>query len=160
MVEYIGSILVTVISGVLVFILGQILQSIWLEPLQRYKQLKKEVAFLLSYRANVYTNIIDLAKADEKMTTEWKAVSHELRKLSCEIKGFIETLSFIQFGIPSKQKLDEVADDLMFISNNLFSPYNKPPTTDQGKENVYARNRIKIALKLYGAAKQKLEGYL
>ena len=38
MIDGIVSIIVTVISGVLVFIIGQILTSIWLTPLQQYKE--------------------------------------------------------------------------------------------------------------------------
>lgn len=41
MIDGIVSIIVTVISGVLVFIIGQILTNIWLTPLRQYKELKR-----------------------------------------------------------------------------------------------------------------------
>ena len=96
MIDGIVSIIVTVISGVLVFIIGQILTSIWLTPLQQYKELKKEVVYKLSYYANLYSNAIDLAdySDSDKFVEEFKLASDELRKLSCSLKGFAETISW------------------------------------------------------------------
>lgn len=50
------AILATVVSGVLVYIIGEVLQTIWLSPLQKYKQIKHDVAVALSYHARVYIN--------------------------------------------------------------------------------------------------------
>ena len=54
-----SSIIITVISGVLVFIIGQILKEIWLTPLQEYKKLKSKISFSLSYYAQYYSNVVD-----------------------------------------------------------------------------------------------------
>ena len=144
-----GTVLVTVISGVLVYILGEILQTVWIEPLQKYKQLKREVSWALSYYANVYTNIIDRAVASETIKTEYSAVSDNLRKLSCDVRSFVETLSWFRLGIPTKKRLVNAADELMLLSNSLYSPYQTAPSPADGFKNKQAADRIYSALGVY-----------
>ena len=143
------AILATVVSGVLVYIIGEVLQTIWLSPLQKYKQIKHDVAVALSYHARVYINVVDIAHIDNTVKNEYCEVSDKLRSLSCEISGFIETLSWFKIGIPSKKKLREASDLLMLLSNSLFSPYNTQPTSDDRAENRATARQISIALGLY-----------
>lgn len=148
-------IIITVVSGVLVgvivFIVGQILTSIWLNPLQQFKELKKDVVYKLRYYANLYTNVIDLAKynKNDKIVEEFKSGSDELRKLSCSLKGFAETLSWFRIGIPSKKKINDAAELIMALSNSFFAPYNTGAGYKQGKENHDMVNEIFAMLKCY-----------
>ena len=148
-----GTVLVTVISGVFVYILGEILQTVWIEPLQKYKQLKREVAWALSYYASVYTNVIDRAHSSEAIKEEYTEVSCKLRKLSCDIRSFVETLSWFKLGIPAKKRLVDAADELMLLSNSLYSPYQTAPSTRDGFENKQAADRIYSALGVYSKKK-------
>ena len=149
-----GTVLITVVSGVCVYIFGEILQTIWIEPLQKYKQLKRESVWALSYYANVYTNIVDLACADEATKGEYADVRDKLRTLSCEIRSFVETLSWFRLGIPSKKRLIDAADNLMLLSNSLFSPYNTPPTSGDHYRNREAAEEIYSALGVYSKEKK------
>ena len=151
MIDGIVSIIVTVISGVLVFIIGQILTNIWLTPLRQYKELKKEVVYKLPYYANLYSNVIDLAdySDSDKFVEEFKLASDELRKLSCSLKGFAETISWFRIGIPSPKVLNEVADLIMGLSNSFFTPYNTGESHEQNRENYYIANEIFKKLKCY-----------
>ena len=151
MIDGIVSIIVTVISGVLVFIIGQILTNIWLTLLRQYKELKKEVVYKLSYYANLYSNVIDLAdySDSDKFVEEFKLASDELRKLSCSLKGFAETISWFRIGIPSSKVLNEVADLIMGLSNSFFTPYNTGESHEQNRENYYIANEIFKKLKCY-----------
>lgn len=148
-------IIITVVSGVLVgvivFIVGQILTSIWLNPLQQFKELKKDVVYKLIYYANLYTNVIDLAKYKEndKIVEEFRSGSDELRKLSCSLRGFAETLSWFRIGIPSKKILNEAAKLIMALSNSFFAPYNTGTDYKQGKVNHDMLNEIIELLKCY-----------
>jgi hypothetical protein len=151
MIDGIVSIIVTVISGVLVFIIGQILTSIWLTPLQQYKELKKEVVYKLSYYANLYSNAIVLAdySDSDKFVEEFKLASDELRKLSCSLKGFAETISWFRIGIPNQKTINDSADLIMKLSNSFFTPYNTGESYEQNRKNYYIANEIFNKLKCY-----------
>lgn len=49
-------ILPTVVSGVLVFVLGQIILELLIKPYKKYKELKSEIAYSLVYYAYIYSN--------------------------------------------------------------------------------------------------------
>lgn len=140
-----------VIVGVLVFIVGQILTSIWLKPLQQYKDLKKETVYKLTYYANLYSNVIDLAdySDSDKFVEEFKLASDELRKLSCSLKGFAETISWFRIGIPNQETINDSADLIMLLSNSFFTPYNTGESHEQNRENYYIANEIFKKLKCY-----------
>lgn len=151
MIDGIVSIIVTVISGVLVFIIGQILTNIWLTPLRQYKELKKIIVFKLTYYANQYSNTMDLAKCSkiDERVEKYKDGSDELRMLSCSLKGFAETLYWFRIGIPSPKVLNEVTDLIMGLSNSFFTPYNTGESHEQNRENYYIANEIFKKLKCY-----------
>lgn len=140
-----------VIVGVLVFIVGQILTSIWLKPLQQYKDLKKETVYKLTYYANLYSNVIDLAdfSDDDNYANEFKVASDEMRKLSCSLKGFAETISWFRIGIPNQETINDSADLIMLLSNSFFTPYNTGESHEQNRENYYIANEIFKKLKCY-----------
>lgn len=49
--ENVWAIIITVVSGVLVYIIGEILQTVWLAPLQKFKSIKHDVSVALTYYA-------------------------------------------------------------------------------------------------------------
>ena len=153
--ENLITILITVGSGVLVYIIGEILQTVWLTPLQKFKAIKHDVAVTLTFYSRIYTNIIDAAHSTMSDREEYSEVSDKIRNLSCELKGYIETLSWIKIGIPSKKKLFEAADLLMILSNSLFSPYDVAPTTQDNRENKDVANQVFALLGMYSKKKSK-----
>ncbi len=153
--ENLITILITVLSGVLVYIIGEILQTVWLTPLQKFKAIKNDVAVTLTFYSRIYTNIIDPAQATISDREEYSVVSDKIRNLSCELKGYIETLSWIKIGIPSKKKLYEASDLLMQLSNSLFSPYDVAPTLQDNKDNKDVANQVFVLLGMYGNKKSK-----
>ena len=62
-VNYVLPSLMTVISGVIVYLLGQYFHIIWLIPLQEYKKIRSKIAHELLLYANIYSNVIS---GDEK----------------------------------------------------------------------------------------------
>lgn len=151
MVDGIISIIVTVVSGVLVFIVGQILTSVWLKPLQEYKEIKRKISYQLVFYANVYSNPIDLAKykdSNSDAVLNYKSVSEELRKSASELAGFIEILSFIKIGIPKKKNLHNAYKNMIGLSNSLFLPYNCICDNEERRNiDEYVKN-IKNALNI------------
>ncbi len=145
-INYVLPMILTVVSGVLVFLIGEMLNVVWLQPLNAYKVIKKEVAKSLSYYANIYTNVIAPTEKNESWKQEHINAADQLRELSCELEGFIQTLSWIKIGIPKKQKLKEATESLMYLSNCMFDPY-------KYQQNVHNKNtaiKIRKLLKIYG----------
>lgn len=149
------SVIVTVVSGVLVYIIGEILQTVWLAPLQRFKSIKHDVSVALTYYARVYTNVIDWVNADENQRQVYSEVSDKLRGLACEVKGFIETLSWFKIGIPSKKYLNEAYELLMLLSNSLFSPADVSPTIVECRDNRETAEQVYAMLGMYSRKKKR-----
>ncbi len=143
------TILITVLSGVLVYIFGEILQTIWLSPLQKFKSIKHDVAVTLTFYSRIYNNPIDFAHATLSTREEYSEVSDKIRNLSCELKGYIETLSWIKIGIPAKKDLLEASKLLMGLSNSLHTPYNVQPTTEDFLRNKNTEEKIFKLLGMY-----------
>ena len=111
------------------------------------------MAITLSFYARVYTNIVDAANVDMTTREEYGDVSDKIRTLSCELKGYIETLSWFKIGIPSKKNLIKASETLMGLSNSLFSPYNTKPTTEENVRNKAMVNEVFSLLGIYGFKK-------
>ena len=143
--NYVLPTLITVISGVLVYMFGELLNTIWLRPLQEYKNIKSNIAKSLVFYANVYTNVLGANEQSE----EWKKLhfeaSDKLRWLAAELEGFIQTLSWIKIGIPKKTSLKDAAGLLILLSNSVFGP----DQFRQNKENHDTADEIRCLLKIY-----------
>lgn len=116
--------LITIVCGVVVFIIGQYLFSLWIQPLQKFKELKQEVSYQLTFYARYYMNVairnIDIKKSYE----EYEKASDDLRMLASKVRGFSQTISWIHFGIPKKKVLFEVSKELIGLSNGFFANQN------------------------------------
>ena len=145
-INYVLPMILTVVSGVLVFLIGEMLNVVWLQPLNVYKIIKKDIAKALTYYANIYTNVIDPTEKNESWKQEHINASNQLRELSCELEGFIQTLSWIKIGIPKKQKLKEATELLMYLSNCMFDPHKY----QQNVDNKNTATEIRKLLKIYG----------
>ena len=109
------------------------------------------MVYKLSYYANLYSNAIDLAdySDSDKFVEEFKLASDELRKLSCSLKGFAETISWFRIGIPNQKTINDSADLIMKLSNSFFTPYNTGESYEQNRKNYYIANEIFKKLKCY-----------
>ena len=112
-----SGVFLTVISGVLVYILGQLFDEYYLKPIREYKQLKGKVAYVLTYYAQYYSNPFRLS-ADN--ADRWENASEELRKTASDVIAFAQTKPAINFFIPNKKILSKVEHNLIYISNVCF----------------------------------------
>lgn len=110
------TVLSTVLSGVFVFILGQLFIEYVLHPIQKYKALKSKIAYLLVYYGNLYTNPAGRGTRDEK----YDEASLELRKAAAECGAFGEEKPKLTFFVPKKKDFAEVMGCLIFLSNNMY----------------------------------------
>jgi hypothetical protein len=107
----------TVISGTLVFVLGQILQRFLLEPIKEYKKTVGKIDNKLKFYSNVLTNPI--FSKDRKMIVE---ITDIMRTLSCEIESAYKQIPLTSWLsklkiVERKKDIAKVAQDLIFLSN-------------------------------------------
>lgn len=131
--------LLTVVSGVLVFILGQFFNEYFLKPIQEYKKLRAKVSYCLIYYANLYMNPINVKNE------EYDKGSEEIRKLASEVNAMIEIRPKGNFFIPKSKVLSVVSRDLIGISNNFYSIHFQEDVVENQKrrEDIYLKLRIK-----------------
>ena len=96
--------LLTVISGALVFILGQLFIEYILKPLQRYRSLRAKAAYCLIYYGNRYDLTTDIARDTavelRKMAAELASFAIEKPVVVLSIKrGFLEDASACFIGL-------------------------------------------------------------
>jgi len=105
----------TVVSGTLVFVLGQILQRFILEPIQSYKKTVGKIDNKLKFYSNVLTN----AGFKHEFLAD---VTDTIRKLSCEIESDYKQIPFSRLlsklkVIEKHEDVARVAQGLIFLSN-------------------------------------------
>lgn len=120
-----SEILWTIVSGVVVYALSQLLFELWIKPLQKYMDMKSRVSNLLVLYAPYYSDALQLSDENSaNKKKEYELVSNETRKLAAEIRGFIEIMPMIHIGMPSKKKLYIASGKFIGLSNGLYKPYN------------------------------------
>lgn len=140
--------ILTIISGVFVFFICEIIREIWLVPLHEFHVLKSRITSALSYHARNYGSPIDLKTATPDMIRNYETTSSDLRQLACDLSGFTESL-YIGMGIPSKEKLFGASKELIGLSNGVYTPYGVGGDHAQAEHNVKRVSTIKENLDIY-----------
>ena len=112
---------ITVLSGVLVYILSQWYTEFILRPIQEYKKLKSKVGKYLVLYACYYCN--PRIKESGKNYPAWEDAGNTTRELAAEVAAFAEIKPlkvFTPFSIPSKKNLLEASTQLIGLSNSYF----------------------------------------
>lgn len=109
------TVFVTVISGVLIYVLGQIVQNFVLKPIQDFQAIKGEISHKVKYHANIVTNSGIKENLIERASTD-------MRDLSCQLESKYLLIPFSQvfskFGfIPSRKNIKEATSMLILLSN-------------------------------------------
>ena len=80
MFEVILTTVLTVMSGVSIFVIGQLIVKIFVEPVHKLRGVRGDIVAFLTYYCDVYLSLPDLNK-DEDV----RKVSTEARKLGSDI---------------------------------------------------------------------------
>jgi len=134
---------VTVISGVLIFVISQLFDEYWLKPIHNYKELRAKISYNLTLYANLYMNPEEYQLAN--VSEERNVASTELRKLAAEVDSMIELRPLGNVFIARKRVLSEVSRNLFGLSNSIYSPH-----TD-----VVVEHNEKRCKEIYGLLKIK-----
>jgi hypothetical protein len=109
----------TIIGGVVIFALGQIISKFIIEPVHEQRKIIGEIADAIDFYANVYCNPGTWPK--EKMDE----VSQRLRQLATFLRskshlvplyGFLATLKMV----PCAHAIQEASTELISLSNSLY----------------------------------------
>ena len=116
--EQLTNLIITVLSGVGVYVISQWYTEFLLRPIQEYKNLKAKVAKQLVLYAPFYLEpwIYD----DNGDCSEWLIAEKTIRELAAEVAAFAEIKPyhvFVFYVIPSKSKLIEAHSLLIKLSD-------------------------------------------
>jgi len=126
----------TIISGVAVFVLGQILLKLIIEPIQ---DLKKEIATTLNnliYYANIISN------PNTNSPEKYKETSQKLRQHASNLASKVSIIPFYILWVslrilPPKENIFKAKTYLIYISNSLFqSKYNDGMKNSEKSEEI------------------------
>lgn len=106
-----------IISGIIIFVIGQIALELYIKPLKRYKEIKSEIVKALVFYANIYYNPVPVSST--VMKSEREEAQKELRKLAGELNGFTEERSY--YKGPGDEKIKKASSCLIGLSNSLES---------------------------------------
>lgn len=120
------AVFLTIVSGVMVFVMGQLILKLLIDPVQEFKKTVADVAMALIEYANIYSNP---EVADQGVA---KKASEELRKLSSRLNSQIYLVPLYQFTakvfrLPSKEKILTSSKNLMGLSNGVFQSQSDLP---------------------------------
>lgn len=115
------TVLLTIVSGVLTFVLGQIFVKLVIEPVHEMKKTLGQISHSLIEHANVIANP---GVPSKEVMYE---ASQQLRRLSSQLHAhlFLVPLYVVTariFFLPSTPKVREASTALIGLSNSLFQP--------------------------------------
>ncbi|MBR2646145.1 MAG: hypothetical protein IKD47_01105 [Clostridia bacterium] len=126
----------SVISGVLVFCISQIILEIIIKPKIAYRNLKNRISTACIYYADVITNpfLVEQEKTKEQFdwfqNSKYNEASNELRQLASEIGAYSL----------KKKEAKEIGDLLMLLSNTMWYYSN---SSHDGSDNWENLERLK-----------------
>jgi hypothetical protein len=121
----------TILTGVSVFVLGQWIVKGVIEPIQELRRTIGEIAFALSFHANIYMN-------PGSDSPEYHSASRQLRELSCRLKSDVRIVPFYSsirwlVCLPTLANLERATKGLIFLSNGVYS---KPDRLDWNEQKA------------------------
>ena len=131
------SIFWTVLSGVLVFVLGQILLKVVIEPIQELRKLKGEIVSIISYYSNMHGPILvydewknidpeDLKKHHSLLMSRKTEGSNNFRSCAGRLYGIYNNIGLKSYlykweVVPNGTQIQEAYDGLISLSNSVRS---------------------------------------
>ena len=111
------TVITTVLSGVLIFVLGQIVQNFILKPLQDFNNVKIDISHRLKFHTNIYVNNIPAGEVRSR-------ASGDARDMSCNLESKYLAIPFRKFFtklrvIPQRSSVDDAVGRLIRLSNSV-----------------------------------------
>ncbi len=129
----IGQVFLTVLSGVVVFVVGQIFVKFVIEPINEFYKLTGEIEHSLIYYANVYSNT--------KLAPQETLEAHQLfRRLSCDLFAKMYAIPLFHVWaklrfLPPREFVRQAGGNLIGLSKGVLD------TSDRSYEANEKRRR-------------------
>lgn len=133
----------TVLSGVIVFIISQLIFEFIVKPREEFNKLKGEIICCLTMYDNIVANPLIYSNINEvRDCKEYLDASKNIRFIASRFAGILESHKFVC----RKKKYYTVTNDLIRLSNNLW--IDKRSKKDIHAENIKLENDIKRKFKV------------
>lgn len=133
----------TILSGVIVFIISQIIFEFIIKPREEFNKLKGEIICCLTMYDNIIANPLIYSNINEvRDCKEYLDASKNIRFISSRFAGILESHKFVC----RKKKYYSVTSNLIRLSNNLW--IDKRSKKDIYTENIKFENEIKEKFKI------------
>lgn len=114
-----STVFLTVLSGVITFVIGQLTVKLVIDPVQEMKKTIGQIAHSMIEHAHVIAN--PGVPSDDVM----KETSNKLRQLSSQLQAHLYLVPQYQktaklFGLPCKEKVLAASGSLIGLSNSVF----------------------------------------
>lgn len=131
-------IFLTIFSGVSIFVIGQIIVKLILDPVHELRRTIGKISHALIERANIIQN------PGVPPEEEIREASRELRKLSSELQSHLYLVPCYErtakvFKLPGRDKIIKSSSSLIGLSNSLFRP------TAAGAARIYEASAKRVA---------------
>jgi hypothetical protein len=144
----------TILGGVFVFVITQIVLKIVIQPFAEFRKVKGRINTSLIFHANVYMNPIHLSE-DVNHKNRADITSNEFRILASELMASYQMLTckhlLIWLGIiPNREKIHDASRHLIGLSNGIYtySSYAEYKHDERKKNDSSAKELARI-LDLY-----------
>ena len=141
---------ITIIAGVSVFVLGQILLKLLIDPIHELKRSIAEIAHTLIEHANIYAN------PGTYETEKEMEISSQFRRLSSQLNAGMYLIPYYKaisriFGLPSVENINKASKKLIGLSNG----FNDRP--NRGILNTYLAQHTRDALGIFVPEGERLD---
>ncbi len=121
------SVFETILAGVTVFVAGQILLKLIIDPIQELKRTIGRISHALNFYASVYSNPgVGTAESEKEAQKKLRSLSAQL---AAEVR-VIPVYSFVGglFFLPSHANILGARKNLIGLSNGVYSKSDQAPT--------------------------------
>lgn len=133
----------TILSGVIVFIISQLIFEFIIKPREEFNKLKGEIFCCLTMYANIIANPLRYSSIkDVSENKEYLDASKNIRFIASRFAGILESHKFVC----RKKEYYSVTSNLIRLSNNLW--IDKRSKKDIYTENIKFENEIKEKFKI------------
>lgn len=144
----------TIFGGVMVFVLGQLINNIFIRPFFKYRNIIGKIDRDLEYYSHIYCN----AGENNKLNPLTQETHTELRKDSCDLRAVYQKVSWIKFLANSglvfnNDAKEKIAQNLIGLSNGLWRLENIEHNlilSEEIKSLINVKNNVKeVVMKNY-----------
>jgi hypothetical protein len=145
------TVFLTVLSGVITFVLGQLIIKLLVDPVHDFRRTVADIALALIEYANVYVNPgVAGSEVERKVSEELRRLSSRLNAQMYLIPCYPITAKI--FGLPSREKVVDTASNLIGLSNGVFRS-----ASDLVRVNVKRADKIRDVLGIFVPESERIK---